>query len=254
MAEMNESSPNTAVPVDEDQLRQRLLRRIGLAGVVIVALISSLAIFDAVFVDPPAPPPVAVEAAPVAVNPDPLPAMPAEPAEPIAATPTVEEKVAEAAPPPEAAKETPPPAAKPPANAIKEITKPAPRSEGKPAPVAAPERTAAPSLPPPPPVREPLVSKPVIAQPANPRPVATAPIRPLTGADEASRRYLVQMGVFSNVANAEELKARLDKAGIPTQIEARVQVGPFANKAEAEAAQRKMAAMGLNGLLVSGRK
>ena len=103
-------------------------------------------------------------------------------------------------------------------------------------------------------VREPLVSKPVIAQPANPRPVATTPIRPLTGADEASRRYLVQMGVFSNVANAEELKARLDKAGIPTQIEARVQVGPFASKAEAEAAQKKMAAMGLNGLLVSGRK
>jgi cell division protein FtsN len=62
------------------------------------------------------------------------------------------------------------------------------------------------------------------------------------------------MGVFSNIANAEELKVRLDRAGIPAHIEARVQVGPFRNKAEAEAAQKKLADMGLSGLLLSPRK
>ncbi|HWV17717.1 MAG TPA: SPOR domain-containing protein, partial [Rhodocyclaceae bacterium] len=74
--------------------------------------------------------------------------------------------------------------------------------------------------------------------------------RPLT----PGQGYLVQMGVFSNIANAEELKGRLDKAGIPAHIEARVQVGPFKNKVEAEAAQKKLAQMGLSGLLLSPRK
>ncbi len=62
------------------------------------------------------------------------------------------------------------------------------------------------------------------------------------------------MGVFSNITNAEELKGRLDKAGIPAHIEARVQVGPFKNKTEAEAAQKKLAELGLSGLLLSPRK
>ena len=249
MAETNES--RNVPENDEDVLRQRLLRRIGLAGVLIVALVSSLAIFDAVFVDPPVPLPVAVEAPPVAVSPEAPPAE--EPADKLAET------VAE--PQAEAAKE---------AEGEKPVDKVVEKGAEKPvAPVAkaaapsVPEHTAAPSLPP---VRERPLTKPAVSQPASIRSMAAAPvapepartvtksIRPLSGADEASRRYLVQMGVFSNVANAEELKSRLDKAGIPAQIEARVQVGPFSNKIEAEAAQKKMAAMGLNGLLVSARK
>ena len=83
--------------------------------------------------------------------------------------------------------------------------------------------------------------------PATPSPPPAKPLAPAQG-------YLVQMGVFSNIANAEDLKGRLDKAGIPAHIEARVQVGPFKNKAEAEAAQKKLAEMGLSGLLLSPRK
>ena len=51
---MNE---NTAQDMDDDGelTRQRLLRRIAMAGVLIVALVASLAIFDAVFVNPPEP-------------------------------------------------------------------------------------------------------------------------------------------------------------------------------------------------------
>jgi cell division septation protein DedD len=59
------------------------------------------------------------------------------------------------------------------------------------------------------------------------------------------------VGVFSNHANAEELVTKLHEAGIPAQIESRVQVGPFVSRAEADAARAKLKAMGLDdGLLV----
>lgn len=68
---------------------------------------------------------------------------------------------------------------------------------------------------------------------------------------EGAKRFLVQIGVFSNHANAEELVTRLQAAGIPAQIESRVQVGPFASRAEADAARAKLKALGIDdGLLV----
>ncbi|MFT3734199.1 MAG: SPOR domain-containing protein [Rhodocyclaceae bacterium] len=59
--------------------------------------------------------------------------------------------------------------------------------------------------------------------------------------------FLVQAGVFANYSNAEELRNKLVAAGIPAQIESRVQIGPFANKQEAAAAQQKLRALGLDG-------
>jgi len=55
----------------------------------------------------------------------------------------------------------------------------------------------------------------------------------------------VQLGVFNNVANAEELRAKLELNGIPSQIEARVQVGPFGSRQEAEEARQKLSGLGL---------
>ena len=51
---------------DGELTRQRLLRRIAMAGVLIVALVASLAIFDAVFVNPPEPEAEVEPAPPVA--------------------------------------------------------------------------------------------------------------------------------------------------------------------------------------------
>jgi DedD protein len=83
----------------------------------------------------------------------------------------------------------------------------------------------------------------------------TTPLRPIAQAIEASRRFLVQIGVFNSVANAEELRAKLELAGIPTQIEARVQVGPFATRKEAEQARDKLKDLGIEpGLVLSARK
>lgn len=66
--------------------------------------------------------------------------------------------------------------------------------------------------------------------------------------------FVVQAGVFNNFENAEKLRVRLQQAGIPAQIETRVKIGPFANKAEAEAARQKMIALGLEPGIVSRAK
>ncbi|HTH95524.1 MAG TPA: SPOR domain-containing protein [Rhodocyclaceae bacterium] len=244
-------SERTAVnPGYEDVLRQQLIRRIGIAGVLIVALIGSLALFDAVFV-PDTSAPAVKKAMPVqSTMPDMAPDKSAETATPVdAPSATASDKAQETAPEtaPIAPTETKPgdtsksaPSSTPAAPVTKQITRPDVKAA---APVkAAPEVAAAPTLPP--------VAPPPAASTAKPEPAQkeSPPLHPL------SSGYLVQMGVFSNLSNAEDLKSRLDKAGIPSHIEARVQVGPFKNKAEAEAARKKLADMGLSGLLLSPRK
>lgn len=228
---MNETAAQD-MEEDGELTRQRLLRRIAMAGVLIVALVASLAIFDAVFVNPPEPEAEVEPAPPVAsVSVPPLEERGLE--TPEEKTP---EAVPEAVPPPVESTEAAKPTPAVPAVPVPEASKPA----AKPAP-SVPEATAAPAVPLPP-------------QPPAPKPTQVsappAPAKPLA----PGQGYLVQMGVFSNIANAEDLKSKLDKAGIPAHIEARVQVGPFRNKAEAEAAQKKLAEMGLSGLLLSPRK
>ena len=217
---------------DEDVTRQRLLRRIAMAGVLIVALVASLAIFDAMFVNPQEP---AVEEAPpapvasVSVPPleerglDPAAETPAEappvpPLPPIVATPEPATK-AEAGKPeaskPEASKpeanksEASKPAAKGKAE-TKPITQPETKAPTKPA-AAVPEGTGAPAVPAPP--SAPLPKQAQAQAQARPQAASTPPATP---AKPLAPGYLVQMGVFSNIANAEELKTRLDKAGSST--------------------------------------
>ncbi|CAG4884303.1 conserved protein of unknown function [Georgfuchsia toluolica] len=81
--------------------------------------------------------------------------------------------------------------------------------------------------------------------------VKPAPPHPLTQNAQTERHFVLQMGVFNNVDNAQELLARLLKNDVPAQIEARVQVGPFKTRAEADEARAKLKAMGLDaGLLM----
>lgn len=58
--------------------------------------------------------------------------------------------------------------------------------------------------------------------------------------------FALQVGVFANARNAEELRARLTLAGIPSQAETRVHVGPFRTRTEAVAALAKLKALGLD--------
>lgn len=232
----------------DDALKRRLLNRIAIAAVMVVGLLGSLAMFDAIYA----------------------------PSHPVAT------KVA-ALPP----RQETPPAAEPAAAAEAKPGEPAAETKPESAVIAkaeekaVPEGTASPGAPPllplPPekPLTKPATSKPASIRPSEPVPSAASPaarpeparelaqshaaprrataLRPLTQA--AERQYAVQMGVFSNVANAEDLRAKLELHGIPSTIEARVHAGPFATREEASAARAKLKELGLDGgLLVTMKK
>ena len=222
-----------ATEENQDDLKKKLVRRIGIAGVLIVVLLGGLALLEDVLLDKPAAPPA----------------------------PTV----ATAVPPPaEAPKaQTPPAEEKPEADRI-EVPKEEPKAE--------PERTETPLAPPVqgPQPRARVVIKPPAAAPGPQQTKSAAPAgvehaaateasaRPVTKPDPATlmvRSYRLQMGVFTHAGNAEDLRARLERAGIPAYIESRVQAGPFETRQEAEAARRKLKALGLgSGLLIPPQK
>jgi cell division protein FtsN len=66
-----------------------------------------------------------------------------------------------------------------------------------------------------------------------------------------SGNLVVQMGVFSEPARAEELVQRLRKQGISARMETRVYVGPFLNRQEADKARQEMKRQGLDGLITT---
>jgi len=219
---------------DDDSLRKRLLKRVTIAGAVVVAL---LALFDGLY--------VRVEPSPKMATIVELPARTIE-------TPAVEAATTEAKgdekpdEPLDVAKET----------------------------AAEPERTAGPTGTMPPAVRdERPLTMPATARPAMLRPAESAvgnqkpePAREVARAVPApvpfdqkpaltAGQFLLQMGVFSNVVNAEELRAKLELAGVPARIEARVQVGPFATRQAAEQAREKLKSLGMDpGLVMAARK
>ena len=218
-----------AMPDDEDSaLRKQLLSRVAVAGVVILGLLGGLAVFE-VLNKPQAPA---------------LPKMATAPIEaPATAEPVTEEKKTETV-----------------AEAVPERTEDAvsPLPAGKPLTLPATPRTASikPALPNVVPARPDIRQEIAKALPERSTPEVTPPpaaasSKPMASIVEGAKRFLVQIGVFSNHANAEELVTRLQAAGIPAQIESHVQVGPFASRAEADAARAKLKALGIDdGLLV----
>jgi DedD protein len=81
------------------------------------------------------------------------------------------------------------------------------------------------------------------------------PPKPLVQGRDASGQVVLQMGVFNDVANAQSLNEKLKRAGVPSRIEARVQVGPFKTRRQAEDARRKLVALGMSpGALAHVRK
>lgn len=107
-------------------------------------------------------------------------------------------------------------------------------------------------------VREP-VTKPA-GVPVTPRlTVGAEPVKPVVTKQEAKvppaikDGYVVQLGVFSDYDNAEQLYKRLQAAGVSARLETRVQVGPFKSRNEAVAAQAQLKKLGLeSGMVVAG--
>ena len=232
-----------------------LLRRIAVAGLLIALLIGGLAVFDAsrrtADDDEEVLPPAAAPAAPAPA---------AQPAVPPEETPAVGPQNAhlqDTPPPlPEGDAATPAPATEA-APAASRAGRPGATPEAAVAPPSAsrssavvsepavPESTARPGAP----AASAAPASPTDAQRAADRPARAEPAAPAPPALTPSPAggYVVQAGVFSHTANAEELRAKLALHGIPAQIETRVLVGPFRTRAEADRARAQMRALGLEG-------
>lgn len=233
----NEKNERSATADDTAEIKHKLAMRMLFAGVMIVALLGGLALFDYYSAQPEpevTAPPQFTEPVPVAKK------MVTQPVTPPVAAPEV---VA-----PTETKPVEPEATSAP------VDKRAPRVDTPPPPVVA----AQPSVP-----RKPAApvhsASPVSTEAsAPPTPTPPAPsesaVSPTTPAVPTPPRlfsgYALQAGVFADPRRAEELQARLVEAGIPATIEARVQVGPFKTRAEADAARAKLNALGIESVLL----
>ena len=158
-------------------------------------------------------------------------------------------------------------------DAGRDVTPPAPA----PVPVPAPVPTPAPSRPAPsrPAASRPAASTAVAAPAAASRPIAAAaPARAASNDGERARallegrpetaaegsRFVVQVGAFADAEAAREARKQVDKLGLKTYTQVaqtasgsriRVRAGPFATRAEADAASAKAKAAGLVAVVLT---
>jgi len=217
--------PDQNIPDEQQELKRRAVRRLIAALALIGLVIMGLAILDRVLDTRRA------EAPLPAVVPPETTVLPAKAPEPVITTPTPVE---------------PPP---PPSVASGEF----PRTTAKPvdnAPVI-PESTGGAvvkgNL-------SKLTPKPSASQGAAVEPpLAVKPAEAPRIPEPPPRAYIVQLGVFTTPANAEALRERLARDGIEAHTETRLQVGPFKNKAEADAVMAKLKALDVKAVLVPQR-
>ncbi|MBB5190353.1 DedD protein [Silvimonas terrae] len=118
------------------------------------------------------------------------------------------------------------------------------------APVKAPGHAApAPVNPPagntPAPAPAPKVAEPALNLPPPEKIVETPVAAGKFEVHAGNNGYTIQAGVFQHAANADKLLSQLQAAGVPAWLETRVQIGPFKNKADADAAIRKLRKLGI---------
>lgn len=268
----------TEVESDLSDIKRKLAKRMGVAALMIVGLLGGLAVFDRLSTSNEAdsnnapqfsePVPVAKKVQTQPVTPaEPAPAAPKEnkvAAEPESSAPPVDKSGVNLGlpPPPEVMR---PPVVAPAQPLVGQAKNGASQPAFGPAPVKAGK-----------PVRTLEIGRPVEAakplEPVKSAPLARSlepakqamtvepaePVLPVSPPVTVSARlfsgYALQVGVFSDPRRAEELHARLTQEGIPSFIEARVEVGPFKNREEAEAARAKLGALGLDSVMLSPKK
>ena len=173
---------------------------------------------------------------------------------------------------------SPAPSAEPPAIASLPPPKPIAPPPNQPAPNDAQGSAATVQAPPPPPSVSAEPAAPSIGAPKPPRPTSPSPATPegsaapvpaaeapassptqtrpdargpagQVAASPITPGFVVQLGMFTSVENAQALRARLEAQGIPVFLETRVVVGPFRDRAEADAARKRLNALGVAGVL-----
>lgn len=268
---MTDKPEDTENEESAGELRNKLIQRLAVAGVLVALLLGVLAFFD-YLATPPEEPDTPEFTSPVPVAPKKPLSQPVTPTDLSEAPPTAP-VVAEAPPAPQVAAQPPvveaakPEAPKP--EAVPE-SRPAQASTASPAkarpapgtpvsvekPVrAAPEATAAPSqMPQIQPQASPQATLAPVARPSarvvDARP---SPVEAPTGVSRLFSGFLLQAGVFASPQRAEELHAKLTLSGVQSTLETRVQVGPFRTRQEAEAAQAKLRELGVETVLVPPR-
>ena len=220
----------TGMPEQED-VKKKALLRLALAGVITATALAGLWWLDQGGNKPSAKP--ATPASPSPIVPAPL----TETAPPQTETPDVA-SATDAAP---ATQESPVGATAAPGAPTE--PPPPPRVSNTPAPVHALAQTSGPHPAP--------VAPAAAVTPAPMPPQAAMPAPAPETAIPAGKGFVVQLGVFSNPDNARELLDKLNKQGIRAHLEARVQMGPFLNRREAERAQAEMRKLGYNALVTT---
>lgn len=228
------------------EIKRKLAMRMGFAGLMIVALLGGLALFDYLSAQG-----NSVESSAPQFN-EPVPVakkvqtQPVTPAEPVLDTGKDEKKTSM------------------PESSALPVDKSIPRQE----PPPRPEVQAQPALP----RSSPGAARSHTAVPVAPTSSRSSEPRSVSGTPAAARSepsapsaptppapprlfsgYALQAGVFADPRRAEDLHARLMQEGMPTTIESRVQVGPFKTKAEAEAAREKLKALGVDSVMLPPR-
>ncbi|MFZ2854253.1 MAG: SPOR domain-containing protein [Rhodocyclaceae bacterium] len=246
-----------APPPPAPDLKGKLVWRMGFAGLMIVMLLGTLALFDYLSApeEPESATPRFSEPVPVQKKDVTQPVKPAEPPPEVPAEVRKEpEPEATAAPtgqpaPPEVTAQPALPRAQPHAQ---------PRAETRTLPLSRPQPSSqlqSPAQPQPGMTPRPAPLRPAIERPAAEAeaPAVRTQVAPAGGSTIGGRLfsgYALQAGVFSDVRRAEELHAKLTLNGIPSTLEARVQVGPFKTREEAELAREKMKVLGIDAVLL----
>lgn len=103
-----------------------------------------------------------------------------------------------------------------------------------------------------------LEDKPPATKPATAAPDAKTAAKPAS--DPAGTRYVVQIGAFSDVPTAREVRLKAERAGVKTYTQEvtvnggkkiRVRVGPYASKAEADKAVDTLRKAGMTSALLT---
>lgn len=81
------------------------------------------------------------------------------------------------------------------------------------------------------------------------KPTSVKPVAPPPAQTAVPKEFGVQVGVFADPENARQLQAKLAEQGIPSHMETHLQVGPFKNRAEADAAREKLKSLGINAVI-----
>lgn len=257
------------------ELRNKLIQRLAVAGVMVALLLGVLAFFDYLST-PQEEPDEPVFTSPVPVAPKKPLSQPVTTSNELPEPPVPAPVVAEAPPPPLVAVQSAVVEAAKPEVAKPDVPKPAPVQENRPAqpstagavkpPASVPAPTPVPSVQRPSrPVPESTAAPsqvPVQPEPApttlapNPKPsvrvieTRQTPVEAPSGASRLFSGFLLQAGVFASPQRAEELHAKLTLSGVPSTLETRVQVGPFRTRQEAELAQAKLKELGVETVLV----